>query len=640
MSSQSPPQGGVVRQARRYLFEDGNVPPGLVADHLVRSWLRCHQAGLAPTGRIDAPCCSPQQLLPILEDQCELVAHARPTMEYLHGQVRDSGSLVLLADSRGTVLEVLGDQSFVQRAGRVSLAPGASWHEVHRGTNAIGTALAEGLPVEIHGYEHFLERNAFLSCSAAPIQGPAGELLGVLNISGDQRGRHPHTSGLVRTAVQMIENRLLCSRFQRSIRIHFHTSPEGVGTLAEGVLALSEDGWIVGANRAALAHLGMLPADLGATPLARIFDVTMSDILDWGRRRPGLFMSLPGSRGQRYFAQIHAERAPVTVVANQPQAVADSLARLDTGDSRMATAVERARRVLAKPIAVLLAGESGVGKELFAQAMHASGPRREKNFVAVNCAALPENLIEAELFGYLPGAFTGARREGYAGRIREAHGGTLFLDEIGDMPVALQARLLRVLQERQVVSLGGGKPSTVDFALICATHRDLRQEIDAGRFRADLYYRINGLTLILPPLREREDFSALVRRVLLAESGGRSLYLDPAVEDAFAKHDWPGNLRQLVNVLRTAAALADENDDCIGWECLPDDLCNELRSKRRTPPGEVPGGKLRELSDALILDTVQAVAGNMSEAARRLGISRNTLYRRLGWIRNERRGAA
>ena len=283
-----------------------------------------------------------------------------------------------------------------------------------------------------------------------------------------------------------------------------------------------------------------------------------------------------------------------------------------------------------KPIALLLLGESGVGKEVFARAVHASGPRSERPFVAVNCAALPDTLIEAELFGYRPGAFTGAHRDGAPGRIREADGGTLFLDEIGDMPLGMQGRLLRVLQERQVTPLGGGKPVAVDIQLVCATHRPLRDEMKAGRFREDLYYRINGLALSLPPLRERQDLLALTERLLAEIRPGRATTISPELTVLASRYGWPGNLRQLANALRTACALMDDNETQIDWAHLPDDLADDLRALSSQPALAEPlEGTLRELEQQRVHEAMQAAKGNVSEAARRLGISRNTLYRRL-----------
>jgi transcriptional regulator of acetoin/glycerol metabolism len=252
--------------------------------------------------------------------------------------------------------------------------------------------------------------------------------------------------------------------------------------------------------------------------------------------------------------------------------------------------------------------------------------------VAVNCSALPESLIEAELFGYAPGAFTGARREGNPGRLREAHGGTLFLDEIGDMPLSMQSRLLRVLQERQVTPLGGARPVDVDFALICATHRQLRDEAERGNFRSDLFYRINGLTLQLPALRERTDFQAVTERMLASINPDRDVHLSPDLLARLGLHRWPGNMRQYASVLRTASAMLDPDEDCIDWRHLPDDIAKELTAVSRKTVlsrSEAPPQNLEELSRSAIRQALEASRGNISQAARCLGISRQTLYRKI-----------
>ena len=550
-------------------------------------------------------------------------------MEYLHEQICDSGSIVILADECGVLLQALGDTDFLGRAERVALMPGASWAEYYRGTNAIGTALAEKAAVTIHGDEHYLEKNGFLTCAAAPIASPDGRLLGVLDISGDYRGRHPHTFGLVQTAAQMIENRLIETRHGAGMRLRFHRFAEGIGTVAEGILAVSEDGWVTGANGPALQLLGISASDIGAISIDRLFDADLPLLLDWGRRSYGQPALLEGRRGKRFYVRVDVGRGRIAIPLAKAQHD-DALAVIDTGDACLAAAIERARKVVGKPIQVLLQGESGAGKEVFARAIHDSGPRAGGPFVAVNCAALPENLIESELFGYIAGAFTGARKDGCLGRIREAHGGTLFLDEIGDMPLALQGRLLRVLQDRQVTPLGGGKAIPVDFALICATHRNLKTEIDDGRFRSDLYYRINGMALVLPPLRERSDFSMLVGQLLSEISGRRDIELASNVAESFAAYAWPGNLRQLANALRTACALLDEGESVIDWQHLPDDLLDDIRTVgAKTVASQDQPDNLRAVSDATIQRAVADASGNMSEAARRLGISRNTLYRHL-----------
>jgi transcriptional regulator of acetoin/glycerol metabolism len=624
-----------VREARKRLNNSGQISTELLGPLLARSWQRCTGAGLTPDGRAPGtPHASAPQLARAQELQRDLLSHARPVMEFLHEQTRDTDSMVILADAQGMLLHALGDARFMDRAERVALRPGATWHERWRGTNAIGTALAEDQPVSVHAGEHFLERNGFLTCAAAPIHDPAGRLLGALDLSGDHRGYHRHTLGLVRSSVRMIEHGLFQSRHGQALRLRLHTHREGLSSLTEGLLALSEDGWVVGANETALRQLGIGWSDVGACQVGELLAVRTEQCLDAAYRGPRQPHETVTRDGRTLWWTAEAGRQTITVAAPRPapalarSAPLDALAALDTGDTALRAALDRARRVLDKPIALLLLGESGVGKEVLARAVHASGPRREQPFVAVNCAALPETLIEAELFGYRAGAFTGASRDGAPGRIREAHGGVLFLDEIGDMPLAMQGRLLRVLQERQVTPLGGGKPVSVDVQLVCATHRSLRDEMKAGRFREDLYYRINGLALQIPPLRERQDLPALVDRLLAETVPGRSVRLSPALAPLVAAYPWPGNLRQLANALRTACALMEDHEDEIDWPHLPDDLAEDLRAATQAAPAPTEG-TLRALERERVAQAMAAAGGNVSEAARRLGISRNTLYRRL-----------
>ena len=685
-----PPSGAVIaprllRAARRELLDTGRLSVQTLDEGLSRSWLRSRDFGLSPVGRPPgAPHASGAQLRRALDRQHELVAHARPVMEDLFEQTRDGEGLVILADAQGMLLQALGDGRFVDRAERVALRPGAIWDERWRGTNAIGTALAEQRPVSVLGGEHFLERNAFLSCTAAPIRDPQGRVLGVLDLSGEQRGFQRHTLALVRSAARMVEHRLFQTRHADGLRLQLHVQPEGLGTPTEGLLALSEDGWILGCNAAAQAWLG--PEAARPSPLEAVLPLRVDELMDWARHGgegarllhreegPALWLRvrMPGARVVVSRGQAPEPVATAAVVDLQeaalpagPPAVPsaalprglptahpsdrvpvrpdDALQPLDLGDAAMHQAVVRARRVLDKPIALLLQGESGVGKDLFARAVHDSSARRDRPFIAVNCAALPEPLIESELFGYRPGAFTGAAREGAQGRLREAHGGTLFLDEIGDMPLSMQARLLRVLQDRQVQPLGGGPSVAVDFQLICASHRPLRQLVAQGQFREDLYYRLNGLTLSLPPLRERQDLPLLIDRLLAALEPTRPVTLDPALHRELTGYTWPGNIRQLEQVLRIACALMEPGESVIRRGHLPDDLIDDLDQRGITStssdggPGvaapapasaDVPG-MLRDQSKAHARRVLADCGGNHSEAARRLGIGRNTLYRLL-----------
>jgi transcriptional regulator of acetoin/glycerol metabolism len=626
-----------LRQARQHLLEFGHCPGGVVDERLARSWRRSVDEGLRPTGRLgSAENLEHHALRQLRGRHQELLAHSRPVMEYLFEQVRDSQGVVVLAGPCGTLVDTCGDPYFLGKVERVALTSGASWHEKHRGTNAIGTALAELSPIAVHGAEHFLERNGFLTCSAAPILSGTGELLGILDISSEHSRGTPHMLGLVGTAARMIENRLLTAGSQHHMRLHLHARPEGIGTVAEGILLLSEDGWVVGGNRSALALLRLSTTQLGSVSLEQVLHCRLDELLARHRRRPDDPLPVHRPDGSPLFAQLVPDQRTLRPPAQAlPQPTPeDALARLDSGDARWRTAAAKTRRVLGKPIALLIQGESGVGKEGFARAAHESGPRRDAPFVAINCAALPESLIESELFGYQAGAFTGGRREGRPGLLREAHGGTLFLDEIGDMPLALQTRLLRVLQERQVVPLGGARPVPIDIALICASNRKLREDAEQGRFRADLYYRINGLTVELPPLRERTDFDELSARLLADIEPQRPLRIAPSLLADLGRYHWPGNLRQCANVLRTACAMLDPGEDTITWHHLPDDFQEALQRADRMAQlagtDRQPPQNLDELSRSAIRQALESCRGNISQAARLLGISRQTLYRKLG----------
>ena len=535
-------------------------------------------------------------------------------------------------------MHTLGDPLFVDKAERVSLSAGASWREEHRGTNAIGTAIAEENPVEIHGAEHFLERNGFLTCAAAPIMSSCGHVAGILDISGEQHRGHPMTLGLVSTAARMIENRLLIATSRRHIRLHLHAQAEGIGTVAEGIVVLSDDGWVIGANQQALALLAMSAKAIGAVQLASVLDVQLPDLLMRVKRNRGQATQAHRHDGTSLFAQVQGDwgvmPVPPSIAVDVKTATAnDALSALDTGDLSWRRAADKVRRVLDKPIPVLIQGESGVGKEYFARALHDASQRARGPFVAINCAAIPENLIEAELFGYAPGAFTGARREGSLGKLREANGGTLFLDEIGDMPLAMQTRLLRVLQERTVTPLGGSKTMSVDFALVCATHCKLKEASDNGSFRCDLYYRVNGLTVQLPALRERTDFQALADRLLAGLNPEREVYLAPELLGKMCVYSWPGSLRQFASVLRTASAMLDADETAIDFQHLPDDMAEDLAEMplvgMRVPERQEPQN-LQELSRNVVRQVLEASRGNISLAARTLGISRQTLYRKIG----------
>jgi transcriptional regulator of acetoin/glycerol metabolism len=570
-----------------------------------------------------------------------LYTHALPVIETLHGQIAGTQSMVLLTDAQGVILHALGDDDLLGRANRVALRPGAVWSEQTKGTNAIGTALLLGDALQVHGDQHFLRANHFLTCSCAPILDPQGRTLGALDVSGDHRSQSPHTMALVRMAAQMVENHLFGKAYEQAVRLRFHARAEFLGTLVEGLAAFAPDGRFLSANRSGQFQLGMSLGALRAHTFSSLFGLDIGVLLAHCRSAGAspLALHLPGGVQVTAQAEFHPRGGAALPVADavspapkpapaRPRGMS-SLRYLDTGDAQLAHAIERVTKVLGRDVAVLVLGETGTGKELLARAIHEDSPRRGGPFVAVNCASIPESLIESELFGYEEGAFTGARRKGSAGKILQAHGGTLFLDEIGDMPLTLQARLLRVLQERSVAPLGGARERDVDLALVCATHRNLREMMADGRFRDDLYYRLNGLVVKLPPLRERTDLGAIVERMLLAQGSPANLAVAPEAMALFQAHPWPGNLRQLANVLRTAVLMA-EGERWIRREHLPDDLLDEEAPLASMPAARPAAAQRLDALTAGALDQTLALhRGNVSAAARALGVSRNTVYRHL-----------
>ncbi|WP_168224933.1 sigma-54-dependent Fis family transcriptional regulator [Azoarcus sp. DD4] len=636
-----------VEAIRKAVWDGKECPSGTVADVVLRSWTRCRTEGVAPTARQEFDAVPRTALGESLEVKRTLVLAAEPVVDALMEQLNDAPRMIILNDERGVVLLNQGNDSLLADARKRAVRAGVCWDERTRGTNAMGTALAERRPVAIHGAEHYLEANSIFTCTAAPIYDPFGELTGVLDISGYAGAMGPVPVPFVQMAVQLIENQLFRQTFADCILLRFHLRPDFVGTLREGIAVLSREGTIVSMNRTGLKIAGLGLEAVADHRFDSVFDMNFGAFLDHVKESAFNLVRLSLYGGAQVYARVEPGlRAPPRPAARvrPPRPAPRPLDSLDTGDAAVQLAIDRARRGIARNLSILIQGETGAGKEVFAKHLHAESPRSKGPFVAVNCAAIPEGLIESELFGYEEGAFTGGRRKGNIGKIAQAHGGTLFLDEIGDMALGLQTRLLRVLQDRMVVPLGGREPQPVDIALVCATHRDLRGLIARGQFREDLYYRLNGLAISLPPLRDRSDLAVLVNHVLTQCCGGESHYsVSPEVMALFRRHAWPGNLRQLHNVLDAALAMLDEGH-VIETHHLPEDFVVEVASHVQSIKEEVstaahssrlpaprcnPVEKLHNLELDAIHRAIEENHGNISAAARQLGISRITIYRKL-----------
>ncbi|MGE7418871.1 sigma-54-dependent Fis family transcriptional regulator [Methylobacterium tarhaniae] len=598
--------------ARRQAFGPGMAEP---PPPILRSWERCAALGLDFGQRPRVEPLGSAEMRAAFDRSEALRQTCRPEIEALHAEAQATGSLVILTDADGLILDTLGSDAFAGRAAQVALRPGVPWSESLTGTNAIGTALVERRPVEVRGAEHYFEPHRILSCAAMPILGADGTVLGVLDLTGPAAIHQGHALGLVGLAVAAIEHRLLDTVPTGCEVLRLHRDAGLLGTPREGVLVF-EGRRLVGANRHGLALLGLSWGDLGTEQAGG----------HGGDTAPGP-LSLRDATGAPLYGRLQGvparRRSTVETARQNPAALSPEGPILDPATEKL---LARAVRLIDAGIPVVVEGETGTGKEVFARAAHAACARAQKPFVAVNCAALPETLIEAELFGYEPGAFTGAARHGAKGLLRQAEGGLLFLDEIGDMPLSLQSRLLRALQEREVLPVGGTRPIPVDFALICATHRDLSRMVEEGAFRADLFYRIAPYRVRLAPLRERQDRLALVRGLWARSDGpARGVTLSPDCEAALAEAEWPGNLRQLAACLKALAALA-EAGEVLGPADLPEGVT--CRPAPAPVPRREEAGRLDVLAQDAMRAALAAHGGNVSRAARSLGISRSTLYRR------------
>ncbi|MGE6126595.1 sigma-54-dependent Fis family transcriptional regulator [Aeromonas rivipollensis] len=534
-----------------------------------RSWQRCLHQGLLRQQSAELDLLPQGELSARQEQHRTLITCFQRFVLPLFAQLLAGRPCrLLLCDGEGAILAASGDDGFARHAERIFLRSGARWGEASKGTNAIGTALAEQSEVQVLGAQHFFAQHSFLSCSACPLLGPDGQLLGVLDISTDAAHHDGDMLGTVRLLAMTLENALLARQPGWLVDL----DPQ---SLWSARLLLGEGGELLGANRAGRLWLGQHPFD--------------------GKQL------LRDRRGLRL------EPEPVVIqTENQPQPAVTAGVPL---------------KMLERGISLLIEGETGSGKEHLVRALHSQSSRRDKPLVCVNCGALPAELVEAELFGYVGGAFSGARSQGSQGYLRAAHGGILMLDEIGELPLPAQTRLLRVLQERAVTPVGSHRPEPVDFWLVSASHRDLAAMVQNGGFREDLYYRICGWRQQLTPLRAwpQGERLGLIRR-LLSEMDP-ALQLTPQAERQLLAHPLPGNVRQLKQALEVACVLAEGQ----GW-IEPDHLHLPEVAAMPAPRGATT---LREQSRLRVQQTLTECGGNVSEAARRLGISRTTLYRAL-----------
>lgn len=609
------------------------------------SWYRCESFGLSHTTKPDYGDVRAGQISSLIEEHHDLVKTTEnEVLPYYENILSNSACVIVLADRQGHVLNTWGANRFRSR-GEHGLVPGHRWQEVGVGTNAIGTALASGQAIQVSRDEHFLRANRYMVGAASPIFDTRKELVGVLDISSDAYLPQDHTLGMVKLMSLTVENQLIHAAFEREHYIlAFNTNIGSLESHWSGLIVLDENGTIVSANRRASA---VLAHDLALLHVESVFGCTMREIR---QQPPSMPLSLRVLERFRVWVKVNPPTAPKLTVPDfrndpnyQPPAPRKAMPddvipydELEHGDTRVRQVLNQARKIIEKDIPILIRGETGAGKEIFVRSLHYHSSRHKENLVAVNCASIPTELVESELFGYEKGAFTGAHTKGSVGLIRRAHKGTLFLDEIGEMPMNVQSRLLRVLQERVVTPLGSSEVFPVDIKLISATNRNLKEEVELGNFRQDLYYRISGLSLELPPLRTRHDKEALIRYVYSRLRTDDDGALPADIQAMLFRHPWPGNMRQLVNVLKVALAMADGQP--LSADDLPADFYEDLPeagavvASSPTPAANPssPISSMPVIDPAILIPQLYLANGkNITRTAKAAGVSRNTVYKYL-----------
>jgi transcriptional regulator of acetoin/glycerol metabolism len=642
----SPERDTSVMAAWERLLQDGSSPADALRGIVDESWHRCMDGRVDPDTPGAPPPLEEGPLFDLRARNDRLMRASVPFIHQTRELLSQTGTILLLADPDGTILQLAGDTRIIEPAGEVHLIPGCPWNELSCGTNAIGTALALQQPVQIHGAEHFCAGIKRWTCSATVIRDPLdGTVLGVLDVSGLAQTYNQHSLAFIVSMAGRIESSLGKFAMERRLRLMERCMTYCSGR-TDGVIVVDDRGRLVRANPqalAAFARLGLSGALESAFPIpdiARIAVGSMSPQSAAWLRFTRIERVAEGSDtlGFMLIAPAAARRAALLpdLAPAAESTPAPAFSRIVGTSSALCLAIQKAQQLAKASVPVLLVGETGVGKELFAQGIHQASVRAGGPFIALNCGGMSRDLLTSELFGYAEGAFTGARKSGMTGKIEAANHGTLFLDEIGEMPLDIQPHLLRVLEEGEIYRLGENAARKVDFRLVAATHRDLRADVADGKFRMDLYYRLAVTNIAIPPLRERkDDLPRLLEhwlRVLRERYGAADAVFDDAAYHCLLNYAWPGNVRELRNAIEGAVLMAQGG--VITVNELPPEVsaCAAPAAARQaasSPGSELPRQKVRSLEMAeaeSIRMAIQQSAGNLTQAAAQLGIAKSTLY--------------
>ena len=623
----------VTEQAWDKLVSVQYIDNALLRQEIALSWQRCLSQKVNPRASKNENVEKDY----LIENKRYLLEVALPHMEQLYGLVKGKDYIVMLAAADGTLLSVFGDRNMYSIGESLNIVAGASCLETVLGTTSPGICLARQVPLQVFKLEHYCQLYHTWCCSAAPIFDSQGGLVGTLDLSNRDREQHPpHLLDLVTMTAGTIQAEYNYRILQDDFKKSYYYFNMVVNNLPDAMIFFDLDDKISHLNRNAVKLLGASSQQLVGKHVQTILPnyAGLKHVSASGQHWKELqFKTKSGLVGvDAYLKPLTNEYKEsfgmvCTLKENKKPQPLHTITRYTFEDfiygcQRMERLVQEAQKIAATDNNVLIQGESGTGKEILAQAIHNGSSRRNAPFVAVNCAALPTELIQSELFGYEEGTFTGAKRGGKAGTFERCNGGTIFLDEIGDMPLDAQANLLRVVQEKSIVRVGGSRPIPLNIRVVAATNKVLPKEIEAGRFRLDLFYRLAVMHLAIPPLRERKEdlwllVESLVRKQQPALAG---LVFSPQVRILFERYDWPGNVRELENVL--VNVLSRMSGGCVTVDDLPETFAATRRARENVD-------LLKDTEQKMIAAALVQCNNNVSKAAKVLGISRATLYRKL-----------
>ena len=607
------------------------------------SWKRSRSQGVEQEGWNPAVIVTGRELENLLKENHELIDAAQPLMQSLYELVASSGFVVVLLNAEGYIVEVIGQMDDAQSAWTRYYARGVKWTEDLVGTSALGLALLGYGPIQVVGEEHYCKAYTAWTCSAAPIHDDQGNIIGVLSVTGSRENVHSHTLGMVVSAAAAISNTIKVRRAQKQLEDTAQLHATIINSVSDGLLMINAKGIVTFINPTGAKILNLRANEAIGRHIAELVDFkpVVLRVLETGQGYTDKEFFIETRRGTLHFIKtaiplrdkngklegvvdIFREIKQVRKLVNRMVGATAMFSFEDiVGESPCMLEIKRLAKIAANSMAtVLIQGESGTGKEMVAQAIHKASARSDGPFVAINCGALPRDLVESELFGYEDGAFTGARQGGRPGKFELAQGGTVFLDEIGEMSLDVQVKILRVLQEKRILRVGGASYMDVDVRVIAATNRELMAAVGEGNFRQDLYYRLNVLPINVPPLRERrEDVERLALSFMEKTCEQLGVPLKKLLPEALAalrRYDWPGNARELENVIERAAHF------CEGQEIEEYHLPAHLFVKHAT--GLVENRSLRDVERTAIEETLHKTQWNVARSARLLGVGRNTLY--------------